>query len=53
MYQSGEAHPGLSQASNINVFARIVNDFKLTLVTFCQKYHYGCLKGPDYTSDLF
>ena len=30
MYQSAEAHHGPSQASNSNLFARIVNVFKLT-----------------------
>ena len=33
MYQSAEARPGPSQASKINLFARIVNFFKLTLLT--------------------
>ena len=46
MYQSGEAHPGLSQASNINVFARIVNDFELTLVTFLPKVPLWMFEGP-------
>ena len=52
MYPSAEAGPGPSQATNINLFARIVNAFKLTL-QFFQKYHHGCLKGSDYTFDLF
>ena len=33
MYQSAEARPGPSQVSKINSFARIVNVFKLTLLT--------------------
>ena len=40
MYQSAGARPGPSQASKINLLARIVNVFKLMLPTiFCQKYH--------------
>ena len=34
-----------------NLFARIINFYKLALLFF-QKYHHGCLKGSDYTSDL-
>ena len=33
MYQPAEAHPGPSQAFEINLVARIVDVFKLTLVT--------------------
>ena len=33
MYQSAEAHPGPSQAFKINLYARIVDIFKLTLST--------------------
>ena len=33
MYQPAEAHPGPSQAFEINFVARIVDVFKLTLVT--------------------
>ena len=32
MYQSTEARPGPSQASKINIFASIVNVFKLKLL---------------------
>ena len=52
MYQSVEAHPGPSQASKINLFAKIVDVFKLTSY-FCQKYNPGYLKSSDYTSCLF
>ena len=34
-----------------NLFARIINFYKSALLFF-QKYHHGCLKGSDYTSDL-
>ena len=37
MYQSAEAHPGLSQAFKNNFFARIVDVFKLTLLTIFAK----------------
>ena len=37
MYQSAEARPGPSQASKINLFARIINIFKLTLTTIFTK----------------
>ena len=37
MYQSAEARPGLWQASKINLFARIVNIFKLTLLNIFAK----------------
>ena len=37
MKQSIEAHPGLTQASHINLFTRIVNVFKLTLLTIFAK----------------
>ena len=54
MYQSKEIRPGPSQASEINFFASIINEFKLMLLTvFYQKYHHGCLKSSDYTADLF
>ena len=33
MYQSADTRPGSGQASKINIFARIVNFFKLTLLT--------------------
>ena len=33
MYQYTEAHPGPSQAPKVNSFARIVNVFKLMLLT--------------------
>ena len=33
MYQSADAHPGLSQASKINLFGKIINVFKLMLLT--------------------
>ena len=32
MYQSAEAHPGLSEAFKINLFTRIVDVYKLTLL---------------------
>ena len=32
-----ETHPGLSQASKINLFTRIVNVFKSTLLTIFAK----------------
>ena len=54
MYQSTEAHPGLSQAFKINPFARIVDVFELTFLTiFGQKYHQRCLKSSGYTFGLF
>ena len=37
MYQFAEARPGSSQASKINLFARIVNVMKLTLLTILTK----------------
>ena len=37
MHQSPKAHLGPSQASKINLFARIVNVFKLTLLTIFVK----------------
>ena len=37
MYQSARAHPGPSQASKINLFARIVDVFKLTLLAIFTK----------------
>ena len=37
MYQSAEAQPGPSEASKINFFARIVNVFKLTLLSVFDK----------------
>ena len=37
MYQSTETHSRLSQASKIDLFARIVNAFKLTLLTIFVK----------------
>ena len=36
-HQSAEAHPGPSQASKINFFARIVNVIKLALLTTLAK----------------
>ena len=37
MYQSTGAHPGLSQASKINLFGKIINVFNLTLlITFVE-----------------
>ena len=37
MYQSAEARPGPSQASKINLFARTVEVFKLTLLNIFAK----------------
>ena len=37
MHQYAEARPGPSQASKINLFARIVNVFKLNLQTIFVK----------------
>ena len=37
MYPSTEARPGPSQASKINLFARIVNVFKVTSLTIFVK----------------
>ena len=37
MYQSAEVGTGPSRASKINLFARIVNAYKLTLLTFFAK----------------
>ena len=37
MYQSAMAHPGPSQASKINLFSRIVDVFKLTLLAIFSK----------------
>ena len=37
MYQSEEPHPGLSQAFKINLFTRIVDVFKLTLLIIFAK----------------
>ena len=37
MYQYAELRPGHSQASKINLFARIVNVIKLTLLTIYAK----------------
>ena len=37
MYQSAEARPGPSQASKIDLFARIINLFKLTSTTIFTK----------------
>ena len=37
MYQSEQAHSGPSQTFKINLFARIVNVFKLTLLTIFAK----------------
>ena len=37
MYQSAEARPEPSQAFKINLFARTVNVFKLTLLTIFVK----------------
>ena len=37
MYQSAETHPELSQTSKINIFPRIVNILKLTLLTIFGK----------------
>ena len=33
MYQPAEARPGPSQASKVNLFVRIINVFKITLLT--------------------
>ena len=33
MYQSAEAHPGPNQAFKINLLARTIDIFKLTLLT--------------------
>ena len=33
MYQSSEARPGPSQASKINLFVKIVNVFRITLLS--------------------
>ena len=51
MYLTAETCPEPSQATKINVFTWIVNVFKL--MSFFEKDHHGCLKGSDYTSDLF
>ena len=37
MYPSAEARPGPGQVSKINLFARIVDVFKLTLLTILVK----------------
>ena len=37
MYQYADLRPGLSQGSKINLFARIVNVIKLTLLTIFAK----------------
>ena len=37
MYQYAEAHPELTQAFKINLFARLVDVFKLTLLTIFVK----------------
>ena len=50
---SGEAHLGPSQASKMDIFVRIVNVFKLTLLLFYKKFNRRCLKSPNYTPGLF
>ena len=45
MYQSAEARPGPNQSSEINTFVRIVNVFRLTLLTSFTK--------SIFASDLF
>ena len=37
MYQSAETHPTPSQASKINIFVKIINVFRLTLLTIFAK----------------
>ena len=37
MYQPAEARPGPSQASKVNLFVRIINVFKITLLTIFVK----------------
>ena len=44
MYPSAETRPGPRQATKINLFARIVDVFN---------WWYECLRGSDYTCDLF
>ena len=53
LYPSAEARYGLSQASKMDFFARIINVFILTLPTTFAKisFHLGCLKRLDHTSD--
>ena len=45
-YWPAYIHSGPNQTSEMKLFPRIVNVFKLTLLT-------RLLKGPEYTSDLF
>ena len=52
LYPSPDAHSGQSQEYLINLFVRIINQFTLMLL-FGEQFHLRCLKGPDYTSDLF
>ena len=51
-YPAAKTLPGPSQPTKISLFARIVDIFNVTIY-FCQKYHLGCLRGSDYTADVF
>ena len=52
MYPSAKERPGTIQATMITIFVKS-DVFKLMMLNyFFQKYHHGCLKGSDYTSDL-
>ena len=44
LYHPTDVHSEPSQASKIDLFARIVNSFKSTFYFFC-KFHRKCLKG--------
>ena len=46
LYPPAEAHGEPSQASQVEVFARIVNVFKLTLLFFLKRFHRRYLQGP-------
>ena len=54
LYSSAEVHFGSSQAREMELFAKIVNVFLLTLLTIVGKVSMvDVCRGPEHISDLF
>ena len=53
LYPPVETHSGPSQASKMELFARIVSNFKLMLITiFAKSSIVDVSNGPDYAFDM-
>ena len=49
LHPPAEAHSGTSQGSELDLFVRLVNGFKLTLLfIFCKSFVVDAGRGPEY-----